>query len=149
MKKAKIAAFVCIILILILLSVIWFLGPCSRTTLSCSICGKRKVVKTWMRITYYSKEFETNSSRWYKEKRLKSHNHDWKLVGMFRQTWRGKIYGSGGDDIYPLGLLQGAEMVVDPNTFEELVEEYYLIHEDEAKKKDFIRHCEEITGIDR
>lgn len=147
MKKARTAAFIGVILISALVILTYFFGPYSETILTCPICGKAKVIKTRIGITYCSKETETSSSRWYKDKGLKPHNHNWKFRSSFERSWGVRIYSDGAFSIYPLGLLQGAEMVVDPNTFEELVEEYYFIQEDEAKKEDFIRRCEEITGL--
>jgi hypothetical protein len=140
--------FACIILLPVIAPSLYFWGSRSETTFACSMCGGQMVKKRCVGLVYYSKEFETDDSRWYRAKGLKSHPHDWKYVCSNEQDWGGgRIHTDGfGTFLYPLHLLREVEKRTDMTQFKELVEEYYDTREDRMKIKDFVQHCDDIFG---
>lgn len=146
-KKIHIAILACVFLIPVVAISLYFLGPRSKTTFVCSMCGKQKVKKKCIGLTYYAKEFETDYSRWYQAKDLKPHHHDWSSASLSIQDWWGShIHLDGIDCLYTLGLLLEAEKRADMAQFEELIEEYYTTRKDRTKIKDFVQHCKDIIG---
>jgi hypothetical protein len=148
LKKIHIAVLACVFFIPVVAIGLYFFGPRSETTFACSMCGRQNVKKKYIGLTYYTKELETDDSRWYQAKGLKPHHHDWQYVCSDEQDWGGGgVHIDGfGLFLFPLHLLRETEKQVNVTQFEELIEEYYTTHKDKTKIKDFVRHCEEILG---
>lgn len=149
-RRTQIAILVCLLLAAVLAIGLYVLGPRSETVFACSMCGREKLTRKRVGITYYSKESETDDSRWYQAKGLRPHLHDWQYVCSDEKGWgKGGVHLDGfGLFLYPLHLLRQAENKADATMIVELIEEYYATREDQSKIKHFVQHCKDIIGCD-
>ena len=147
-KNTRIAVFAGVFLVAVSVPAVYFWGPRSETTYACALCGREKVQKKCVGLTYYAEEFDTDDSRWYQARGLKSHGHDWQYLCSNERDWAGGgIHIDGfGPFLYPLHLLREAEKRTDEAEFAKLVQEYYGICGDRIKIKDFVQHCDDIIG---
>ena len=145
-KKTKITLLACFVLISFAVVGVYYQGPRSETTLACSMCGKQKLARKRVWITYYAKESETDDSRWYLAKGMRKHRHDYQYVCSNEKGWgKSGIHIDGfGPFLYPLHVLRWSEQKADPIIFEELIEQYYATREEKNKMEDFVKRCQAI-----
>ncbi len=125
---------------------LWFFGPASTEAFYCRLCGKINERETFLGITWYDAEHETEHSEWYRSAGLKLHSEQWAFLCSSEQQWGGgwAHYDSFGFELAMLDELREVSTKVDPATFEELAEEYYATRDDATRTGAFMERCEKI-----
>lgn len=114
-----------LLLFLIPFLLLW-LAPASYEESSCLICGKCHTTKTFLGITWYEREEDSELSTWYQQSGLPEHTHQWTFLCSAERAWGGSItnYDSFGFHVRPLRRLRDVAGQVDEETFRELAAKY-------------------------
>ena len=132
----------------LVLAGLYFFGPWSEVCNICIVCGKKKVIETFLGITLREEELDSEWSVWYGEVGMRPHAHQWVHLCSTVQGWGGPFVlvhaDSFGFELEPLDLLKEVSQEVDRATFEHLAEDYYATRQDPATIPSFIHRCREI-----
>jgi len=126
---------------------LYFFGSRSVVVSLCPVCGKERVVESFLGVTWRDRECDGELSRWYRHMKLKPHVHRWVHLCSTYQYWGGQKthFDSFGFELIPLRLLKQASEQVDRATLEDLAQDYYAAREDPTKIAGFVNRCEEIV----
>jgi hypothetical protein len=129
---------------------LYFFGPASGERSICRICGKYRVQRARLGVTWYDRERENNLSTWYRQVGMRLHSHQWTPLSSWVQYWGGVIECSDwfGFEVEPLWRLKDATERVDQATAEHLVREYEATEQEPAKKRAFFERYRKILDIE-
>ncbi len=139
-----------VILSLVVLGLVRY-APATCEHSACRICGKYRVTRTNLGLTWYQRERESEASIWYRQRGLPEHAHQWTFLSSWEQPWGGKItnYDSFGFFLIPLRRLQEVSAQVDQQTFDELVEQYLQSQLDTGQLAAFMDRCDQLAPSQR
>jgi hypothetical protein len=128
------------------IAIIYFFGPYTVAAFECDICGRGKGTLWCYKLTIYQKEYETERSEWYRQKKLGPHEHRWIYLHSYQQNWGGS--GEDGDSfglrLCQLKLFIKASEKVDRTAFEQMAKEYDAIGTDSERGRNFREKCRTI-----
>jgi hypothetical protein len=151
-KRRKLLAIFCVVLIAGPVLYFYY-GYWTIAKLACSICGKEQniiFIGNINGIKCYSKEQETDLSKWYRDVGLKPHVHQWHSVWWNVHNWGGQpeCYDSFYFFLDHLRLLHDVSEKVDRATFEEILKDYQIRQQDPKRASMFYDRCEQIMSTE-
>lgn len=148
LNKILLISMWCCLFAVLVGAALYFFGPATRMRQLCPTCGKEKVTAVFLGMTWFDEEVETNLSEWYDRKVSRPHDHQWVHLCSFHQQWGGggECWDSFGFELEPLRLLKDVSEKADPSTFDDLVNDYNAMRQDETKISDFVTKCRTIVS---